>query len=206
MWLLRDDHATDGLILYQRRDHKQHPELWHDERFGIARPNHPVVSISWYEAVAFCRWLTQHPQYNPEGYVYLLPSEAEWEYAARRVTRRTYPWGNEEPDAECANFNSVYQSTTAVGGFAPGAPPEEGIHELAGNVWEWTRSVYRDYPYDPTDGREDTDNPTDKTFVLRGGGWSFRSSDLRASSRYVFTPDDLNDDFGCRLARRLPEA
>jgi formylglycine-generating enzyme required for sulfatase activity len=181
-----------------RKDGRTQPSFWNDERFGIARPNHPVVGISWYEAVAFCKWLS-----HTTGDDYCLPSEAEWEYAARRATRRTYPWGEEEPDAERSNFNRVYNNTTAVGCFAPGATPEEGIHELAGNVWEWTRSVYRDYPYDPTDGREDTDNPTDKTFVLRGGGWFDLSYFLRASYRVSNAPN-FDVSVGVRLARRLP--
>jgi formylglycine-generating enzyme required for sulfatase activity len=203
-WLLRDDDAAEGLEPWQKRDYKQHPELWHDDRFGIARPNHPVLGITWYEAVAFCRWLTQHQGYNPDGYIYLLPSEAEWEYAARRATRRTYPWGDEEPDAERANYDSTYNGTTAVGCFPAGATPEDGIYDLAGNVWEWTRSVYRNYPYEPDDGREDMDNPAGKTLVFRGGGWaSDRSDDLRASSRFNNTPDVLYF-IGCRLARRLP--
>jgi formylglycine-generating enzyme required for sulfatase activity len=203
-WLLRDDHATEGLQAYQRRDHKQHPEFWHDERLGIARPNHPVVGISWYEAVAFCRWLTQHQGYNPDGYVYLLPSEAEWEYAARRATRRTYPWGDEEPDGERANFQQTHNGTTAVGCFAPGATQEDGLHDLAGNVWEWTRSEYRKYPYDPADGREDMNNPAGKTLVLRGGGWNVHSFYLRASIRNYGAPDYYLFSVGCRVARRLP--
>jgi formylglycine-generating enzyme required for sulfatase activity len=205
-WLLRDDHATEGLQPYQRRDYKQHPEFWHHERFGIVYPNHPVVGISWYEAVAFCHWLTQHQGYNPDGYVYVLPSEAEWEYAARRATRRTYPWGNEEPDAERANYEYKHNGTSAVGCFPAGATPEDGIHDLAGNVWEWTRSEYRSYPYDPDDGREDMDAPAKKSFTFRGGGWYVRSFSLRASYRDFGTPDSHLDSIGCRLARRLPEA
>jgi formylglycine-generating enzyme required for sulfatase activity len=200
-----DDDAAEGLETYQRRDNKQHPEWWHHKRYGIARPNHPVVGISWYEAVAFCRWLTQHKGYNPDGYVYLLPSEAEWEYAARKATRCTYPWGSEEPNAERANFNRVY-GPTAVGCFAPGVTPEDSIYDLAGNVWEWTRSAYRDYPYDPADGREDIDNLEGRIFVLRGGGWSYQSVSLRASTRFNLAPISHGSDVGCRVARRLPEA
>jgi formylglycine-generating enzyme required for sulfatase activity len=201
-WLLRDEHATEELYTYQRRDHKQHPEWWHHERFGIARPNHPVVGISWYEAVAFCTWLS-----HTTGEDYCLPSEAEWEYAARRATRRIYPWGNEEPDAERANFNRVYNGTSAVGCFAPGATPEEDIHELAGNVWEWTRSdEHRSYPYDPDDGREDVDDPMGRYFTVRGGGWHYRSDFLRASIRDSLMPDYHFNFIGVRLARRLPEA
>jgi formylglycine-generating enzyme required for sulfatase activity len=163
-----------------------------------------VVGISWYEAVAFCRWLTQHEDYNSDGYTYLLPSEAEWEYAARRATRRTYPWGNEEPDAERANFDEAHNGTTAVGCFPAGATPEDGIYDLAGNVLEWTRSEYRKYPYDPADGREDMNNPAKKRFTLRGGGWISRSVNLRASGRLYFAPALHGLNIGCRLARRLP--
>jgi formylglycine-generating enzyme required for sulfatase activity len=90
-----------------------------------------------------------------------------------------------------------------VGCFPAGATPEDG-YDLAGNVWEWTRSEYRDYPYDPADGREDMNNPAGKTLVLRGGGWLNRSFSLRASVRYFNAPDDHGDDVGCRVARRLP--
>lgn len=204
-WLRRDDQATEGLERRQRRRYKQHPEWWHAERFGIARPNHPVVGVSWYEAVAFCHWLTQHQGYNPDGYIYLLPSEAEWEYAARRATRRSYPWGDAEPDAERASFNGVYHGTSAVGCFPAGATPEEGIADLTGNVWEWTRSEYRDYPYDPNDGRESLDNPAKKRFILRGGCWGNPSIDLRAYLRRYDAPGYQDNYSGLRLARHLPE-
>jgi formylglycine-generating enzyme required for sulfatase activity len=92
-----------------------------------------------------------------------------------------------------------------VGSFPAGATPEDGIYDLAGNVWEWTRSVYRNYPYEPDDGREDMDNPAGKTLVLRGGGWNNQSCLLRASNRLDVAPDNLSV-VGCRVARRLPEA
>jgi formylglycine-generating enzyme required for sulfatase activity len=203
-WLLRDDYVTEGLVRWQKRHYKQHPEWWHHERYGITHPNHPVVGISWHEAVAFCRWLTQNQGYNPDCYVYTLLSEAEWEYAARRAIRRIYPWGNEDPDAEHANFNRVYNNTSAVGCFVPGATPVEQIHDLSGNVWEWVRSEYRSYPYDPDDGREDTDNPADKKFVLRGGGWDDRSHLLRTSFRLDLMPDYRTSVIGFRLVRYPP--
>jgi formylglycine-generating enzyme required for sulfatase activity len=178
----------------------QEPQEWNDNRFGIARPNHPVVGISWYEAVAFCCWLTGYVQ---DGYVYRLPTEAEWEYAARRATRRVYPWGNEEPDGERANFNRTYEGTTAVGCFPQGATAD-GLHDLAGNVWEWTGSVYKPYLYHPQDGREDTSNPANKRFVMRGGGWYNRPIYLRASPRYFTLPVIHLINLGLRPARHLP--
>lgn len=199
-WLARDDAATEGLEQWQRRQHKDQPEFWHDERFGIARPNHPVVGVNWYEATAFCRWLTH---YMNDGYAYLLPSEAEWEYAARGPERRRYPWGNAELDPERASYNQTYGFTTlAVGCFPQGATPE-GMLDLAGNVLEWTRSEYREYPYDPADGREAGDDPAQKRFALRGGSWAALPLDLRAARRGRGTLDDRNQNVGLRLARHL---
>jgi formylglycine-generating enzyme required for sulfatase activity len=200
-WLLRDDESTQGLERYQKRQYKHCPEGWHYERVGITRPNHPVVGVCWYEAMAFCRWLSQHRDYNPDGYTYLLPSEAEWESTARRTTRRTFPWGNEEPDAERANFERIYAGTTAVGCFSGGATPEEQIYDLAGNVWEVTRSEYRDYPYNPADGRESMDNPAEKDFTMRGGGWMNPPGGLRAVTRIEEHPDTAQSLAGFRLVR-----
>jgi formylglycine-generating enzyme required for sulfatase activity len=183
-----------------RQSGRTAPLLWNHERFGITRPNHPVVGVTWYEATAFCRWLTR---YLNDGFEYCLPSEAEWEYAARGTTRRTYAWGDEEPDGERANCNKIYNGITAVGCFARGATPE-GVYDMTGNVWEWTRSEYRRYPYDPNDGREDGAEPARKRFTLRGGGWYYPSILLRASYRFSSAPDLLNNFVGLRLARHPP--
>jgi formylglycine-generating enzyme required for sulfatase activity len=153
------------------RDRKDQPSRWDDARFGKAHPNYPVVGVNWYEAMAFCGWLTRHLH---DGYTYTLPSELELEYAARGAARRMYAWGNQAPDAERANFEQTHNGSTAVGCFPAGATPE-GLLDLAGNVWEWTRSEYRAYPYDPTDGREQADDPAKKHFTLRGGGWGLSS-------------------------------
>ncbi len=196
-WLARDDAATEGLQPWQWREYKNRPEFWDDDRFGVARPNYPVVGISWYEAMAYCRWLTR---LLDDGYEYVLPSEAEWEYAARGATRRIYAWGDQQPDGERANFNQTYRGTTAVGCFPTGATPE-GVFDLTGNVWEWTRSAYRPYPYDPDDGRESGDNPAQKHFTLRGGSWFYLPFFLRAAYRDRNSPDHHFSYVGLRLAR-----
>jgi formylglycine-generating enzyme required for sulfatase activity len=188
---------------WRQKEKVQQPRYWDNERFGIARPNYPVVGISWYEAVAFCRWLTQHRGYNPDGYIYRLPTEAEWEYAARRDTRRTYPWGNEEPDGERTNFDNTYEGTTPVGCFLLGAADGKPgrIYDLAGNVWEWTGSIFKPYPYDPKDGREDTREPLKNRIVFRGGGWLYHT--LHVSFRSHNLPDFQDYDLGFRPVRCL---
>jgi formylglycine-generating enzyme required for sulfatase activity len=197
-WLARNDAATSDLETYQKRQHKDRPEWWEDPHYGSARPNHPVVGISWYEATAFAKWLTL---YLHDGYSYYLPSELEWEYAARGTKRNMYAWGNSKPDAERVNFDQIYNGTTTVGCFSSGAT-QHGLLDLAGNVWEWTRSAYCSYPYNPTDGREDPIEPAKKRFTLRGGGWDNLSINLRASDRDDGAPDNRAYNVGVRLARR----
>ncbi|MFV9504013.1 MAG: formylglycine-generating enzyme family protein [Oscillochloridaceae bacterium umkhey_bin13] len=209
-WLRRDDQATEGLDPWQRRTVKHQPEFWDDPRFGKTRPNHPVVGISWYEATTFCEWLKH---YLNDGYVYCLPSEPEWEYAARGLERRTYPWGNQPPDGELANFDNCYGGTTAVGCFAAGATPGGAVppgataprlFDLAGNVWGWTRSEYRNYPYNANDGRENPAEPAKKYFTVRGGSWANDPIALRAADRVHNPPGTHGRNLGCRLARYLP--
>jgi formylglycine-generating enzyme required for sulfatase activity len=186
-------------------DGRQEPRYWRDERFGAMRPNHPVVGISWYEAVAFCCWLTNSGEYNPKGAVYLLPSEAEWEYAARGAERRMYAWGNDSPDGERANYGRTHDGTTAVGCFPSGATPNTGLLDMTGNIYEWTRSVYQSYPYNPNDGREQPKQPDKKRFTLRGGSWDVHPIYLRAVFRSLSSPDDFYGiSVGFRLARCPP--
>jgi len=203
-WLSRDDQVTEGLKSWKIRTTKRQPEYWERTSFGKARANYPVVGIGWYEATAFCCWLTQHQGYNPQGFRYTLPSEVEWEFAARGVDRRIYPWGNQEPDDERANFQNIYEGTSAVGCFPLGATPDTRLLDMAGNVWEWTRSEFRDYPYDPNDGREDERDPAQKLFILRGASWHTLPIYLRAASRDHYSPVPRYFHLGFRLARHLP--
>ncbi|MGB9632273.1 MAG: formylglycine-generating enzyme family protein [Chloroflexaceae bacterium] len=130
-----------------------------------------------------------------------MPSEAEWEYAARDGTRRTYPWGNDAPDPERASYASQYGLTTLAVGCFPRRSTPEGVLDLVGNVWEWTRSEERAYPYDPRDGSENGADPALKCFTLRGGSWNAPTILLRAASRNLLSPDFHGDDIGFRLAR-----
>jgi formylglycine-generating enzyme required for sulfatase activity len=153
---------------------------------GDARP---VERITWVEAEAFCR----------ERRGGRLPTEAEWEFAARGPDGLEYPWGSEFV-AENVVFDDNANETADVGeGIRTAGASWVGAHDLSGNVWEWVSSLYRDYPYDRTDGREDLAASGNR--VLRGGSWNNTQDYLRAAYRNVNSPDFWYYYFGLRCAR-----
>ena len=136
---------------------------------------HPVNEVTWYGARAFCAWRGAR-----------LPTEAEWEAAARGREGRVYPWGNQPPTPARAVFGRRSNETDAVGSRPAGATPE-GVHDLAGNVAEWTSTLYRPYPYRRDDGRENVDASGER--VTRGGDHVFDAApeQLRGAFRAGFS-------------------
>jgi len=153
--------------------------------------NHPVAYVTWHDAVAYCGWLSKL-----RGTTVRLPTEAEWEKAARGPDGRIYPWGDDF-DSDRLNMGETGIGTTSpVGLFHRGASPY-GCLDMAGNVWEWTSSKIVSYPYNAKDGREDPDSGARR--VLRGGSFYFNRQDVRCASRSNFVPGDRYNDLGFRV-------
>ncbi|MBI3267398.1 MAG: SUMF1/EgtB/PvdO family nonheme iron enzyme [Planctomycetes bacterium] len=164
---------------------------WRDGRPRADRLTHPVVGVSWHDAVAYCRWLAKETRLP-----YRLPSEAEWERAARGMDRRQYPWGDKHRPGLANDATAGFRTTTPVGAFPEGVGPT-GCLDLAGNVQEWCSSLERQYPYSPTDGREEF--KAGGARVLRGGAWYVEPQGVRAGCRVSDLPDVRLDDAGFRV-------
>jgi formylglycine-generating enzyme required for sulfatase activity len=174
----------------------------------------PVRYVSWHEALAYCRWLEAKLKSSPTTPKALadalggrlggatwrvtLPSEAEWEKAARGADGRIYPWGA-SIDPTNANYDGAKKGgPTPVGSYPAGASPY-GLLDMSGNVWEWTRSHYKDYPYRSSDGREDLSAGNDIPRVVRGGSFYDSDGDVRAAYRDVRGPVGRLSNLGFRV-------
>lgn len=175
----------------------QGEEIWKDENFNAE--TQPVVYVTWFDAQSFAEWIGGS-----------LPTEAQWERAARGTQGRIYPWGNDAPKArQHANFARRYNRPTQVGQFPKGATPN-GIVDLAGNVWEWCLDEYNPFFYQEN-SKDIRQNPLNLRFrdvlrarVIRGGAWDVGSAFLRSSLRFKFYPLDSADTVGFRVVRPRP--
>jgi len=165
-------------------------------------PNHPVVGVSWYEAVAFCRWLTERLRetgdIRPDREV-TLPTEAQWEKAGRGEAGRVYSWGDEFDATKCNMGDTGIGTTCAVGIFAIGASPY-GVEDLSGNVWEWCRTKWRESYEDQADESLEGDVYR----VLRGGAFNDVRKNMRCASRISNTPHLFGRNGGFRVVLVAP--
>jgi formylglycine-generating enzyme required for sulfatase activity len=167
---------------------------------GWGRGRRPVILVSWNDAVAYTKWLSQQT-----GELYRLPSESEWEYAARGRTHTKFWWGNDigKNRANCHNSycGDNFKYTSPVGYFS--ANPF-GLYDTVGNVWEWIfDSWHKDYTNAPNDGRIWAAGADNRFRVLRGGSWTYDPNCTRAAGRYRDDPDNRYDVIGFRLVRRV---
>lgn len=166
------------------------------------QPTHPVTFVTWPNTVAYGRWLESVLAKAPgstgdlvrAGWRVTLPTEAQWEKAARGGDRRAYPWGD-QPRKDRSNFEGT--GTTPVGQYScPECP--YGLADMSGNVWEWTSSPYQPYPYDPTDDRANLE--ADALWVMRGGHYGDPARTARTTTRGAADPGARRAFIGFRVA------
>jgi formylglycine-generating enzyme required for sulfatase activity len=166
----------------------------------LQRPDHPIVCVTWGDATAFAAWLARLT-----GQSWRLPTEAEWEKAARWDTRarqaRLYPWGDRWDRTRGNSSENGLRTTSPVGTYPNGASPY-GALDMAGNVWEWTSSLIQRYPYTQSNGREDAESTDSR--VLRGGSWDNGPRGVRTAGRGAYQPDYARDNVGFRIVRSVP--
>jgi len=218
------------LAFVQAREYRC-PEHWPSDGFPEDWADHPVINVSWYDAMAYCAWLTErlssesckvkvwHAEQTElidvdcQTWHFQLPSEAEWEKAARGTDGRLYPWGNLWDAKRCNAKENRKEVTTPVQAYPTGASPY-GLLDMAGNVWEWTRTLWGvdiveplfRYPYNAADGREDS--AADKALyrVLRGGSYNYGRDAARCAARNRLLPDHDNWYVGFRVALLAKES
>jgi len=153
---------------------REPPKLWEGQAPPEQLHNHPVVYVSWDDAAAYAKWARVQ-----------LPTEEQWERAARGIDGRVYPWGDEEPRRDLCNFGKNEGATTPVGNYSPLGDSPYGCVDMAGNVWEWTTGHY--------------ERPGEEVRVLRGGAFVVVARLVRCACRYWFGPFDRYDEIGFRV-------
>jgi formylglycine-generating enzyme required for sulfatase activity len=184
----RSHSAADGLV--------RAPRLWEHNQFN--HPAQPVVGVSWYEAAAYAAWLTEQALrtgHLAPGDRLRLPTGLEWERAARHIDRRRYPWGNQAPDDTHANFDTIGLRAPAPVGCFPSGVAECGAADLAGNVWEWTATLWDC----PEEVAPCADLTRAQMPMIRGGAFNWDAGYLACGARYWFNPSRRFNLLGFRL-------
>ena len=183
---------------------RQYRQFLLEEAYGDASNmpanEKPARNVSWYDAKAFCRWLTRRDRGKlPPGYVWRLPTEAEWEYACRAGSTGTWCFGNDE--TKLGDYAWTYEnSDSEVHPVGQKKPNAWGLFDMHGNLWEWCEDErHEDYKGAPTDGKAWKSGGDDYARVVRGGSWAYVASLARSSLRDNSTPDDRNNNIGFRV-------
>jgi formylglycine-generating enzyme required for sulfatase activity len=212
--------VTNGLYARFQHSTQAHVPVTWGGVFPESLAQHPVVDVSWNEAQALCVWLQQET-----GQQWRLPTESEWEKAARGTDARVFPWGNDFDPQRCNVKESGNGQTTAGDAYQSGASPY-GVLDLAGNVWEWTQSLQAPYPYRADDGRNGTDGRVSRRVprflqrllrnepehalpavevrrIIRGGCYANPEGFARSACRLRLSPERRTPFLGIRLALDL---
>ncbi|MBI5354374.1 MAG: SUMF1/EgtB/PvdO family nonheme iron enzyme [Chloroflexi bacterium] len=178
-WMARFPITNEQYIDYVKTKGIAHPVFrWQRKK------NHPVVHVDWDDAMSYCKWLNDLLKAElPSGMMVRIPTEAEWEKAARGIDGREYPWGNTFDKNNCNSRESEKSGTTPIGLYSPHGDSPYGCTDMLGNVWEWTHSANKAYPYNIKDGREDEKSSVAR--LVRGGSYYNKGEYLRCSYRHL---------------------
>jgi formylglycine-generating enzyme required for sulfatase activity len=178
-WMARYPITNELYNAYTKAKNIKHPvDGWEKKK------DHPVIYVNWTDAMAYCQWLNGLIKGElPSGLILRLPTEAEWEKAARGTHGLEYPWGNQFDKNKCNTIEGRKGGTTPVGLYSPQGDSPYGCADMSGNVWEWTHSLMKAYPYNVKDGRED--EKTSNARVLRGGSFFNVEGYTRCAFRHL---------------------
>jgi formylglycine-generating enzyme required for sulfatase activity len=172
------------------------PGGWDGDQFPAEKGGHPVVNVSWVDAVAYCKWLS-----FKSGKLYRLPTEAEWEKAARGEDGRVYPWGNEFDPKKANTSEAKIGDTSDVGKFSPQGDSPYGCADMIGNVWEWCADWFNENEYKNREGIIDPQGPSQGSLrVVRGGSFYRTKGFARCTTRTANEPQTVGDAKGFRVA------
>ena len=173
------------------------PRGWDGDQFAAEKGSHPIVNVSWNDAVAYCKWLSEK-----SGKPYRLPTEAEWEKAARGEDGQVYPWGDQFDPKKANTREANIGDTSEVGQFSPQGDSLYGCTDMAGNVWEWCNDWFGENEYKDRTGKttKDPQGAQDgSSRVLRGGSFDYYHRGARCAVRLRSFPNLFNDDCGFRV-------
>lgn len=182
-----------------RERKRRPPNYWIGGVIPRNMEQHPVVQVSWEDANAFCHWASQ-----VTGYDLRLPTEAEWEKAARGTDARLYPWGNQPPDVKLCAYTPALSSTAPVGKYSPQGNSPYGCVDMAGNVWEWCSDWFNpnEFKNRLKEGTANPQGPVEGQLrSVRGGSWQMEIGYVHAASRQGKEPALKHQDVGFRVVR-----